>query len=183
MKTITKTFTLIIALFLSGSMNSYAQYTNYLRTTELTPYNQIKLNSDVKVILKKSSRNYLSISGDSLSVSSIEIKQTDGVLAFDFERDYEDTLAIVVIEYQNLESVVTGGTGKYYFHQLKLDKLDIINTKASIVLTGVAGLLRITSKEGVNDITGISADKMLLQVGDKAKLVDKKDELFFSYLN
>lgn len=183
MKTITKTTMLFIALFFTSTMTSFAQYTNYLRTAELAPYTQIQLNSDVDVILKKSSRNHLSVSGDSLSVFSLEITEKDGILSFDYKRDSEDTLALVVIEYQNLESIVTGGSGVYHFHQLELDKLDIINPKASIVLTGTAGLLRIISKEGNNDITGITADKMMLQVGDNAKLIDKKDEVFFSYLN
>ena len=183
MKTITKLVALAIIMIVAGTQTTFAQYTSNLRLVELESFNQVEVNADVRVILKKSTRDYITLAGDSSFISSVNISNEEGVLAFDYVRDTEDSLAIVVIEYKDLERVTTGNSGSFYFHELDLDKLEIINPEAKIFLSGAADILRIVSKEGHNDVTAMYASKMVFQIGDAATLIDKSDDTFLSALN
>ena len=183
MKSYSKLVALAIIMIVAGTTTTFAQYTSHLRLVELETFNQVEVNADIRVILKKSTRNYLTLAGDSAEIAGIKVTQSEGVLSFDYVTHTADTLAIVVLEYTDLEKVMTGSTGKYYFHNLNLVKLDIINPAASVFVSGDAGILRIVSRHGLNDVTAMNASKMVFHIGEEAKLIDKSDKTFISALN
>lgn len=183
MKTYIRITALAFALVISTVTSISAQYTTHLRTVELNDYNQVKINTDVNVILKKSSRNQISFAGDSISVFSVEVDQLEGILTLDYAKTEQDTLAIIIIEYSDLKKITTGGTGTYYFPEIQLDNLVIINPEANIHVSGYTNALRIFSRKGVNNLTDLISNKMILQIGDEATLIDPSNKDLFTSLD
>ena len=173
----------MFVLMLASSVPSFAQYTTYLRLVELDPYTQINMNVDSEVILLKSTRDHITFAGDSTFIASINVSQDESVLSFNYEKEPESKLIRVVIEYKNINTVTTGGNGTYYFHKLNEDNLSIRNPHARIHLNGDADNLTLVSVDGINDVTALNADKMFVQIGEKATLINREDRTVLSALN
>ena len=161
----------MVALF---SIPSYAQLT-YLRNVEVGNFKEIRVSLDTEVIILKSKRNNVTLVGDSSFVNNMPVQQKGDVLTFTYNAEPEGKLKQVVIAYKDIERVVTGGTGNYYFHKVDTEKLDIFNPTANVYLNGKSDKIRVISQEGLTDLTALTSKKGIMSIGESAQLIASDD--------
>ena len=175
-------FAMVIAL----TVPSIAQVT-YLRNIEVDNFNEIRVSLDTEVILLKSKRNHVTLVGDSAYVFSMPIEQNNDVLSFTYNSEPENKLSRVLIEYKDIDRLVTGGTGSYYLHNVEATKLDIFNPAAKLYISGKLHKMRLISENGTTDISDFQSREGILKIGETAQLViSEKDDFitpFFESLH
>ena len=168
-------FVMVLAL----SVPSYAQLT-YLRNIEVNDFKEIRVSLDTEVIILKSKRNNVTLVGDSSFVYSMPVNDNDDVLTFTYNAEPEGKLKQVLIEYKDIDRVVTGGTGNYYFHKVDAERLDIFNPTANVYLNGNSDKIRVISQDGLTDITALKSKQGIMRIGEAAKLIAPEDMEFIS---
>ncbi|MCG8372501.1 MAG: DUF2807 domain-containing protein [Balneolales bacterium] len=173
MKTSMQKMALAIAMALVLTTTSFAQ-TTHLRDVELASFKQIEVSLDTEVILLKSTRNHLTLVGDSSFISAIPIIAEDETLSFHYQAEPENKLKRVVIEYKEIDRITTGGVGTYYFHKMNQDDLFVLNPYANVVLNGNAEKIRVISQEGSTDVTSLTSGEKIMRIGESAQLIAKQ---------
>lgn len=169
-----------LTLTIAMTLPSFAQESTHLRSVALEDFNQVRVSMDTEVILLKSDRNNLTLVGDSVYIAEFDISQQDDILAFSHNKEKTVSLQRVIIEYKELDRVITGGEGTYYFHKLSERDLEIYNPYAQVILTGRTENIRIYSEDGENDVTRLVAGKMVLHIGDSATLLKRSNTRYYS---
>ena len=168
------------------SVSANAQdYTSYIRTLNVDNFSNVSVDLDTEVILIKSDSNRVTLAGDSSLIFSKEITVEDGTLTFGYEKEPENKLFRVVIEYTDLDRLVAGGEGIYYLYKMDLDNLVVFNPEAQLFASGAVNKIRLISNEGFNDISKLQASNKFLHIGETATLVsaDEDAELFVASNN
>jgi|AntRauTorcE11898_2_1112593.scaffolds.fasta_scaffold69214_1 uncharacterized protein YxeA len=172
-----KATNILTALLLTTifATNAVAQAT-HLRTFELNTFNEVVFNSEAEVILIKSTRNQISISGDSTFISDFEVENSDNKLAFDLDKDQSEKVVRIVVEYKTLNRAVTSGSGQYYFIRLDEDNLKIYNQDGKITLRGRTDNIKVYSEKGENDFSNLTVKNMLAYLGETATILEPKGQ-------
>ena len=162
----------VVLLSLMALLPTQAQDTNHLRWIELEPFTQVQVQLDAYVILVKSSRNHITLQGDSATIADFEYVVEDGILSLDHLDAYPGDVDRVLIEYTDLDIITTGGTGDYFFTNVDQKKLYILNPSANIYLEGNARDLNLISFDGTTDLSKLSSRKEVLFVGESAQVIN-----------
>lgn len=168
-----------LVVVLALSIPTYAQLT-YLRNVEVDNFKEIRVSLDTDVIILKSDRNQVTLVGDSSYVFGMPIDQKGEALTFSYTAEPEAKLKQVVIEYKDIDRVVTGGIGNYYFHNVDTKKLDIINPMAHVYLKGNSDEFRVISENGTTDISSLRLNKGIVKIGESARLLGTEAYVFSS---
>ncbi len=163
-------YVLLLIVLLSSA--SKAQSNDRIRRVELKDFDQIQLQVNAEVFLVKGSRNQVILQGDSAAIEAILIAEEEGILALDYLEDVAGTLKRVIIEYQHIEQLTTGGNGTYFIPNLDQRNLFVLNPQATLSIQGKADNLSLISFDGKNDIRGLSTGKKQLQTGELALVID-----------
>ncbi|SMO81076.1 GIN domain-containing protein [Gracilimonas mengyeensis] len=170
--TIIKLTTVFALIFgLTTTINAQEGPQTHLQSHDLTTFDQVRLDVNAPVILLKSSRNRITLSGDSAYVFNPNVRLKSGVLVFDHLESDKYNLNQVVIEYTDVNRVITNGTGEYYFHKMDADKIEIFNNSAKLTLNGKANEISIYSQKGNVDVTELKAKKLRSKMGESATLL------------
>ncbi|HBX65233.1 MAG: hypothetical protein CL670_13455 [Balneola sp.] len=155
--------------------NAVAQVT-HLRTFELKPFNEIVFDSETEIIIIKSTRNQLSISGDSTFIAEFEVENSENKLSFELDKDQSEKVVRVIVEYTTLDRAVTSGSGQYYFVKLDEENLKIYNEDGKISLRGRTDSIKIYSEKGENDFSNLTVKNMLAYLGEAATILEPKNQ-------
>jgi hypothetical protein len=165
-----------VIVFVIGLIPSLqAQEFTHLQTHELNSFNQLRLDIDANVFLIKSTRNQVTLVGDSSYVADPNIRQQNGVLALGYMESDNYNLDRVVIEYKEVNRVIINGTGEYYFYRMDADDVQIFNNSAKLTLNGKVNRIGIYSQIGNVDVTGLKAKKLRSEMGETATLLVPKE--------
>ena len=163
---------LALAMFTIFALNSQAfSQTTHLRGVELEAFNKVQLSIDTEVILLKSTRNHVTLVGDSAYIAAIPVISENGILSINYQTEPDFKLKKVAIEYTDLDHATTGGTGTYFFHDLNEDNMVVFNPYARVIMSGNTENIRVVSQQGVTDLTALNSQKSVLHIGDAAKLL------------
>jgi hypothetical protein len=171
MKNIIKNITLAFALSIAIISTSNAQDITHLKEVALTEFNKIQVSLDTEVIIMKSERNHVTLVGDSTYLATLPVLVENGILEFNYAAEPKNRLSKVLIEYTNIDHATTGGTGTYYFHNIKEDRLVVFNPYANVKLTGNTNYIRVASQQGVTDVTALTTVEETMYIGVDALLV------------
>jgi len=171
MKNFIKKSTLSFLLLTAISTVADAQNITHLREITLQDFDKIQVSLDTEVIVLKSKRNHVTLVGDSSYIASLPVLVEDGTLEFTYAYESQNKLSKVLIEYTDLEHATTGGTGTYYFHNIKEDRLVVFNPYASVKLTGNTNHIRVVSQQGKTDVTALTTLEEAMYIGEAAELV------------
>ena len=162
----------VLAMITIFALNTLAfAQTTHLRTVETSAFNKVQLSIDTEVILIKSTRNHVTLVGDSAYIVAIPVIAEDGTLSINYQTEPDFKLKRVAIEYTELNHATTGGTGTYYFHKTNEDNLVVFNPYARVIMSGNTEYIRVVSQEGVTDLTALNTQISVLHIGDDAKLM------------
>ena len=166
-----------LTIVLAASFGVAAQdYTSHIRTLDSLSFNKIEVALDTQVILLQTGRNRVTLAGESDFIDAIPVNVTDGVLSLGYEMEPEKKLYRIVIEFDNIEQIKTGGEGEYHILKLNLDKLAVMNPSANLTISGSAQKMMLVSPQGYTDISGLQAANKYLKIGDAATLVNSKED-------
>lgn len=149
---------------------SIAQSESNIQSQDLESFDEVRVIADAEVIVRKSNRNHIKLIGDSTYTGSLPYSLKDNTLMFVYEEDGQKKLEKVVIEYKDINRIVTGGNGKFLIEGLEEKVLDIFNQSANLKLSGQIENGRIYSQNGDNDISDLKAFKIIAYMGDNAVL-------------
>lgn len=174
MKFTTTTFISAIILVLFFAVPSLAQKTSNVQSQDLESFDQIRVIADAEVIVTKSNRNHIKLIGDSTYIRTLPFSIKDQKLMFVYEEDGQKKIEKVVIEYKDINRIVTGGNGNFLIKGLDEQKLDIHNLSAKLTLKGQTENARIYSQKGNNNILDLEAQKIVAYIGDEAVLTSQE---------
>ena len=170
MKPTITTLVSAIVLALVFTMPSIAQKTSNIQLQDLQSFDEIRVIADAEVIITKSNRNHIKLIGESTYIGSSPYSIEDSTLKFVYVEDGLKKLEKVVIEYKDINRIVTGGNGNFLIEGLEEDQLDIFNQSANLTLKGQINNGRIYSPNGANDITGLRGLNIMAYIGEDAVL-------------
>ncbi len=159
----------IITIFALNTL-AFAQ-TTHLRTVETNAFNNVQLSIDTEVILIKSTRNHVTLVGDSVYIAAIPVIVENGTLSINYQTEPDFKLKRVTIEYTELNHAITGGIGTYYFHDFNEENLVVFNPYARVIMSGNTENIRVVSQKGITDLTALNTQKSVLHIGEDAKLM------------
>ena len=166
-----------LVVFAAVSFSAAAQdYTTYIRNIDVDSFTNVEVELDTEVILIKSDSNRVTLAGDSTFIYNTPVSSVDGTLSFKYEKEPEGKLYRIIIEYTDLNRMVAGGEGAYYFHKVDLDNLVVFNPEAQVFVSGAVDKIRLVSNEGFNDISELKASNKFLHIGELATLVNAEED-------
>ena len=162
----------VLALVLLLSTASKAQADDErIRRIELKTFDQIQLQVNAEVFLVKGPRSQIILQGDSAAIERIEIAEEEGILAVDYLENVAGNLKRIIIEYQNIQQLTTGGNGIYFIPNLDQQSIYVLNPQATLYIQGKADNLNLISFDGRNDIRGLSTGSRKVQAGELAQVI------------
>lgn len=159
---------IVLSLFFAVPVT--AQQSSSIQSQDLMSFDEIRVLADAEVIITKSNRNHIKMIGDSTYIGNQPYSIKDNTLMFVYAEDGEKKLEKVVIEYKDINRLVTGGTGEFLIEGLEENELDIFNQSANLKLKGRIGNGRLYSQNGANDITDLRGLKITAYIGEDAVL-------------
>ena len=177
MKTSYTKFIVSLVVFSAVTLSLTAQeYTTYIRNVDVTPFTKVEVSLDTEVILLQSTRNTITLAGDSTFIYKTPVSVENGTLVLNYQQEPENKLYRIIIEYTDLDRLVAGGNGSYFLHKLDTDNLVVFNPAAQVYVSGEIEKLRLVSNEGFNDISKLRAANKFLHIGEYATLVNAADD-------
>lgn len=170
----------ILSLFLLfAAQNAAAQeYTSHIRVLDSLDFNKVDLAMDTEVILIQKPSTRVTLAGDSSFINTVPVSIENGTLSINYTAEPGKKLYRVIIEFNDIEQVKTGGFGEYYLHQFDLDQLVVNNPAATLSISGNAQQVILLSPAGYNDISSLEAPNKYLKIGEEATLVNTKETQF-----
>lgn len=169
----------VVLIALCTVQGGYAQEVSHIMERELPEFKEIQMETSGEVILKRSHRNFMTLQGDSASLEQIEILEDEGRLALVVD---EQRIPRIVIEYKSLQSLSAGGAGYYIIQNANEKVLNIFNPLSTVSIHGYAKELRLTSYEGLVDLSNASIKEEQLILGQLAQVIRANDNVrFISY--
>ncbi|MEQ9308730.1 MAG: DUF2807 domain-containing protein [Balneolaceae bacterium] len=165
----------LIILLTSVSQQGISQNTDHLFTYEVSAFKELQFQVNTEVIIIKSSRNRVLIQGDTFTQSSIVILEQEGRLAIysKVEPLFKNPTRIV-IETSSINSLVSGGTGRYFVLGLDQKQFTLHNPLATVYISGSIDDIVVYSDAGHTDLSDLNTKNERTKISENAGFVKSK---------
>lgn len=150
MKNLVLKITIIFLVSSTSIDKAKAQSFGDLTTYELGSIKELQVQLTSNIIVKKSTRNLITIQE---GFSPVRLEDEKGVISLSIRSDkLEDQPILVVIEVESINSLVAGGFGKYSIIGIDEKEFTLLNPAAHVFIEGNVSVINLITEHGFTNL-------------------------------